>query len=50
MENIVLHLSMVRGIKGVQFAYEVLHHIKMAQILAGHDTYLNLDEEMIGKR
>ena len=47
MENIVLHLKLVRGVRGVSLAYVVWHHVKVAHIPPGHDAFLNLDEKMI---
>ena len=47
MENIVLYLKIVRGVRGVLLAYVVMHHMKVAHIPPGHDSYLNLDEEII---
>ena len=47
MENIVLHLKLVRGIRGALMAYLVQRHIMVAHITLGYGAYLNLDEEMI---
>ena len=47
MENIVLHLKLVRGVRGTLLAYFVWCHIKVAHISSGYDAYLNLDKEMI---
>ena len=47
MENIVLHLKLVRGMKGTPLAYVVWHHIKVAHVSHGYGAYLNLDKEMI---
>ena len=47
MENIVLHLKLVRVIRGDPLAYMVQHHVKVAHILPGYGAYLNLDEEII---
>ena len=47
MENIVLHLKLVRGLRGVLLAYVVWCHIKLAHISIGYDAYPNLDEELI---
>ena len=41
MEVIVLHLKIVRGLRGVQSAYVVRQHLKE------YDGYLKLDDEMI---
>ena len=43
----MLHLKLVRGVRGVLSAYVVQHHVKVVHILPGHDSYLNIDEEMI---
>ena len=47
MESIVLHLKLLRGIRGTLSAYVVWGHVKMAQISLVYGTYLNLDKEMI---
>ena len=47
MENIVLHLKLVGGVRGALLAYAVWCHIKVVHVLPGYNTYLNLDEEMI---
>ena len=47
MEAIVRCLRLVRGVQGFPLAYVVRQHIKVAHILSGYDTYLNLDEEMV---
>ena len=49
MEHIVLHIKLVRGIKGSMLAYVVWHNFKIAHILPGSDAYLNLDEDMIAR-
>ena len=48
-ENIVLHLKLIRGARGVPLVYVVRHHIKVAPISPGYSSYLNLDEEMIAR-
>ena len=47
MENIVLHLKHVRGVRVVLLAYVVQHHIMVAHISPGYGAYLNLGKEMI---
>ena len=47
MENIILHLKLARGVRGVTMAYVVWQHIKVANISPRYSDYLNLDEEMI---
>ena len=47
MENLVLHLRFVRGMRGTLLAYVVWCYVKVDHIASGHDTYLNLDEKMI---
>ena len=47
MENIVLHLKLIRGMKGTPSAYVVQCHIEVAHILPGYGGYLNLDKKMI---
>ena len=49
MEKIVLHLKLVREVRGVPLAYVVWHHTNVTHIPPGHYAYLNLDEEMISK-
>ena len=49
LENIVLHLKLVRGIRGTLPAYVIWCHIKVAHILPGYGTYLNLDNEVIAR-
>ena len=47
MENIVLHLKLVRGMRVTPLAYVVWHHVKVAHISTGYGAYLNRDKEMI---
>ena len=47
MENIVLHLKLVRGVRGTPFAYVIRQHIKVAHILPEYYAYLNLDERCL---
>ena len=47
MKNIVLHLKLVRGMRGTQLTYVVRCHVKVVNILPGYGAYLNLDEEII---
>ena len=47
MQNIVMYLKLMRGMREVPLAYVVQGHIKIAHITPGSGTYLNLDEEMI---
>ena len=49
MENIVMYLKLMRGMRGVPLAYVVRCHVKVARIFPGSGTYLNLDEEMIAR-
>ena len=49
MENIVLLLKIMRGMRGTLLAYVVQHHIKVAHISPGYGAYLNLDKEMIAR-
>ena len=49
MENIILHLKLLRGVRGVLLAYAVRQNIKIAHISSGHVSYLNLDKDMIAK-
>ena len=46
-ENIVLHLKVFRGVRGVLLAYVVWHHIKVPHFLIESDKYLNFDKEII---
>ena len=45
----MLHLKLVRRVKGDPLAYVVQCHIKMACVPPGHYAYMNLDEEMVIK-
>ena len=38
-ENIVLHLKLVRGVRGVPLAYVVWCNVKLAHILPGYDAH-----------
>ena len=49
MENIVLHLKLMRRVRGTLLAYVVWHQIKVACILPVYLTYLNLDDEMTAR-
>ena len=49
MENIVLDLKLIRGMRETPLAYVVWCHIKVAHILPGYGVYLNLDEEIIAR-
>ena len=49
VENIVLHLKLIRGMRGTPLAHVVQHFIKVANILHGYGAYLNLEEEMIAR-
>ena len=49
MDNIVLHLKLVRGMRGIPLAYVVWCHIKVAHISPGYGTYPNLDKEIIAR-
>ena len=48
MENIVLHLKLVRG-HGGSLAFVVRHHVKVAHTLSGYYVYLNLDKKMFAR-
>ena len=45
----MLHLKIVRGMRGTPLAYVVWCNIKVAHISPGYSTCLNLDKEMIAK-
>ena len=47
MEDIVLYLKLVRGMRGTSLAYVIQCHIKVAHISPGYGAYMNLDEEII---
>ena len=47
MENIVMYLKFVRGMREASLAYVVQCYIKVAHISPGSGTDLNLDKEMI---
>ena len=49
VENIVLYLKLMRGVRGTPLVYVVWHHIKVAHILPEYSAYLNLDKEMIAR-
>ena len=49
MENIVMYLKLVRGMRGTLLSYLVLHHIKVALIPFESGSYLKLDKEMIAR-
>ena len=49
MENIVMYLKLVRGMRGALLAYVVWHHVKVAHISPGSGTYLDLDKDMINR-
>ena len=49
IENVVLHLKLIRGTNGAQFAYVIRHHIKVTNIMPVYSSYLNLDKEMIAR-
>ena len=49
MRNIVMHLKLMRGMRGALLANVVRHHNKMVHIPPGSAAYLNLDEEMIAR-
>ena len=46
MDNIVLHLKLMRLMSVFLLAYVVRCHIKVTSIPPGHDAYINLDENM----
>ena len=45
MKNIVLHLKLIRGMRGTSLAYLV----QVAHTSQRYDAYLNLDKEMIAR-
>ena len=47
MENILLHLKFMKGIRGTPLAYVVQHQVKVAYSSPWYLAYLNIDEEMI---
>ena len=49
MEDIVLHLKLVRGLRGTLLAFVIQCHVKVAHISAGYCAYLNLNDEMIAR-
>ena len=49
MENIVLHLKLVRDMRGTPMAYVVQRHVKVAHISPRSGTYLNLDNYMMAR-
>ena len=49
MKAIVLHLKLVRGVRGVPLAYVVRQHIKVEHVLPGYDAYLTLEKVMIAR-
>ena len=46
---IMLHLQLLRRVRGVLLAYMFIQHIKVAHIIARYVVYLNHDEEMIAR-
>ena len=49
MENVVLHLKLVSGMRGALVTYVVWCNVNIAHIMPGYGAYLNLDEEMIAR-
>ena len=49
LENILLHLGLVRGVSVTPLAYVIQCHVKVAQISPGYGSYLNHNEEMIAR-
>ena len=49
MDNIVLHLKLISGMRGAMLAYVVWYHIKVTHFLPGYGAYLNLDAKMIAR-
>ena len=49
MENIVLHLKLVRGVERAPLAYVVRNHVKVTHISPGYSSYLNLKGEIIAR-
>ena len=47
MENIVLHLKLMRGMRGTPLDYVVWCHINVGHIYSKYGACLDLDEEMI---
>ena len=49
MENIVLHLKLMRGMRGALLAYVVQRDVNIAHTPPGYGKYLTLDKEMIAR-
>ena len=49
MENIDLHLKLVRGVRGVPLDSVDQHHVKVAHFLGENDKYLNFDAKIIAR-
>ena len=49
MENIVLHLMLIRGVREAPLVYVVWCHIKVVHISPEYKAHLNLDKEMIAR-
>ena len=49
IEAIVLHLKLVRGIRGISLAYMVRQHVKVTHHPHGYVTCPNLDKEFIDR-
>ena len=46
MENIALHLKLIRGMRGIPLTYVFTCHVNVAHISLGYGAYLNLDSKM----
>ena len=49
MKNVLLHLKLIRGMRGNLLAYVVQLHIKVSHFLFGYGAYLNIDKEMTAR-
>ena len=47
MEAIVLHLRLIKGVRGDPLTYVVRQNVKVVHISPGYSTYLKLDEKMM---
>ena len=49
MENIVLYLKLVRGVRGSSLACVIQHHVKVEHILPGYGAHLKVDKGMTAR-
>ena len=49
MKAIVLHLRLVKGLRGVPLSYVIRQHVKAVYVSPGYSAYLNLHKEMISR-